>query len=142
MRFVRIKHAKMLVSKRVVVQKWTSPKLHGCFFIKYRLKRAYCKGRFFYYYLRKKGKIMLDCIKTNKICERRKCKVCKFDNCREVIEMLDVQEKNINRELRYNLIKNLPEQCKNCSFLEVIDLKNQKVRCFYLPKNECLKGKS
>ena len=54
--------------------------------------------------------------------------------------MLDIQEKNIERELMYKLKESLPEQCKNCSFLEVIDLKHQKVRCFYLPKNECLKG--
>ena len=60
---------------------------------------------------------MLDCIKTNEIClNKKKCKVCKFDTWKEVSGMLDIQERNIERELRYNLIKNLPEQCKNCSF--------------------------
>ena len=54
--------------------------------------------------------------------------------------MLDIQEKYINRELKYKLIKNLPGPCKKCPFLEVIDLKHQKVRCFYLVKGECLKG--
>ena len=85
---------------------------------------------------------MLDCMITNKICsnQNKKCKICKFDTCKEVIEMIDIQEKNINRELRCNLIENLPEPCKKCPFLEIIDLKNQKVKCFYLPKNECLKG--
>lgn len=85
---------------------------------------------------------MLECIRTNIICPQndRKCKVCKLDSCKEVIQMLYIQEKHINKELKERLIKNLPGPCKKCPFLEVIDLKHQKVKCFYLVKNECLKG--
>ena len=85
---------------------------------------------------------MLECIRTNMICSEKdkKCKVCKLDSCKEVMQMLNIQEKHTNKELEERLIKNLPEPCKKCPFLEVLDLRRQKVKCFYLVKNECLKG--
>ena len=85
---------------------------------------------------------MLNCIKTNEICPQnnKKCKTCKFDSCQEVMQMLSIQEKHINEELRERLINNLPGPCKKCPFLDVIDLEHQKVKCFYLVKGECLKG--
>ena len=80
------------------------------------------------------------CLETNKICGEQniKCKQCKLNDCREVINMIETQE---DREDRFKLkcIKaQLPEQCKNCSFLEVIDLRKQKVYCPYMIKDKCL----
>lgn len=36
------------------------------------------------------------------------------------------------------LKKELPEQCKNCSFLEIINLRESKVFCPYMIKDKCL----
>ena len=85
---------------------------------------------------------MLRCLETDKICseQNRKCKNCKLDSCKETIKLIEDQEKDIQEKLLKKLYKDLPEQCRHCSFLEVIDLRHQKVRCFYLIKNECLKG--
>lgn len=83
---------------------------------------------------------MIQCLIDNKICPNgnKKCKVCKFDTCEEVLNMID-EEQKYEDVAKLNQIKNeLPEQCKNCSFLEVIDLDNQVVRCPYLVKNQCL----
>ena len=83
---------------------------------------------------------MKECLITNKVCSEsnRKCKICAFSGCKEVLNMLDVQEKYINKERLQKLKRNLPEQCKNCSFLEVINLEKQKVRCFYRKKDRCI----
>ena len=86
---------------------------------------------------------MLKCLETNKICSssNKKCKECKLDTCKGIINMIDIQEENIRKEKIEKLNKQLPEQCRNCSFLEIIDLNRQKVKCFYLVKNKCLRGK-
>ena len=83
---------------------------------------------------------MKECLITNKVCSEsnRKCKICAFSDCKEVLNMLDVQEKYINKERLQKLKRNLPEQCKNCSFLEVINLEKQKIRCFYRAKDRCI----
>lgn len=83
---------------------------------------------------------MKECLITNKICpfNNRKCKVCYLDECKEVMRMLDIQERNIRKEQLERLRSNLPEQCEHCPHLEVIDLKNMKVKCFYRVKNKCL----
>ena len=81
---------------------------------------------------------MKQCLTTNEVCKVKKCKVCTFDTCKEVFNMLDIQERNTRKEQLEKLKRNLPGQCKNCSFLEVIDLKNMKVKCFYRAKNKCL----
>ena len=84
---------------------------------------------------------MLRCIEKNEAClENKKCKVCKLDSCKEVIKMIEIQEKNIRKEKLEKLNKQLPKICRNCSQLEIIDLDNMKVRCVYLVKNECLIG--
>ena len=83
---------------------------------------------------------MIQCLIDNKICPNgnKKCKVCKFDSCEEVLNMIE-EEQKYNEKWKLKQIKSeLPEQCKSCSFLEVIDLDNQIVRCPYLVKNKCL----
>ena len=52
----------------------------------------------------------------------KKCKNCKLDDCKEVLNMLEIQERNIQKEKLNRLKKRLPEQCKDCSFLEIINL--------------------
>ena len=83
---------------------------------------------------------MIPCLKDNKVCSNtnRRCKECVFDECKEVIKMEEEIQKYEDLDKLEKLNKELPEQCKNCSFLEVIDLKNMKVKCFYRVKNECL----
>lgn len=83
---------------------------------------------------------MEKCLIDNKICavQGQRCKDCKLDDCRKVIEMIETQEE---KEIKWKekLIEvQLPEQCKGCSFLEVLDLDKQKVRCSYLVKDRCL----
>ena len=52
--------------------------------------------------------------------------------------MIETQEERDSKWKRKLINVQLPEQCKNCSFLEVIDLDRQIVRCPYLVKNKCL----
>ena len=83
---------------------------------------------------------MIQCLIDNKICPNgnKKCKVCKFDSCEEVLDMIE-EEQKYNEKWKLKQIKSeLPEQCKNCSFLEVIDLDNQVVRCPYMVKDRCM----
>ena len=83
---------------------------------------------------------MIQCLIDNKICPNgnKKCKVCKFDSCEEVLDMIDEEQKYKDNDKLKQIKNELPEHCKNCSFLEVIDLDNQVVRCPYLVKNKCL----
>lgn len=83
---------------------------------------------------------MIQCLIDNKICPNgnKKCKVCKFDSCGEVLNMIE-EEQKYNDKWKLKQIKSeLPEQCKSCSFLEVIDLDNQIVRCPYMVKDRCM----
>lgn len=82
----------------------------------------------------------MECLETGKICPTNnlKCKQCKFEDCRKVLEMIDYDNKK-NKEKKIKLLKEqLDNYCKNCSFLEIINLKDQKVRCSYRIKNKCL----
>ncbi len=83
---------------------------------------------------------MEKCLLDNKICsiQEQRCKKCKLDDCRRTIEMIEIQEEIENNSKRNLINKQLSEQCQNCSFLEVIDLDKQIVRCPYLVKNKCL----
>lgn len=74
------------------------------------------------------------CLKTNKVCDEqnRKCKECKLNDCKEVIKMIETQEQRKERR-KISLVKaQLPEKCRDCVFLEIIDLDKQKVRCSYI----------
>lgn len=81
----------------------------------------------------------MECLETNKICTVKKCKVCVLENCKETLNMIDYNEKQM-KEKKMNLIREqLPTSCRNCSFLEVIDLDKQVVRCSYMIKRCMLK---
>ena len=83
---------------------------------------------------------MLPCIKSKEVCSNtnKKCKECVFDECKEVINMNEEEQKYEDLENIRKLKKELPEQCKNCSFLEVINLREGKVFCPYRIKERCL----
>ena len=84
---------------------------------------------------------MEKCLIDNKICsiQFRRCKTCKLDNCRESIKILDKQQKKESDRKLKRIIEQLPEQCKNCAFLEIIDITKQTVHCPYMLKNCILK---
>nr|DAV79442.1 MAG TPA: hypothetical protein [Caudoviricetes sp.] len=83
---------------------------------------------------------MEQCLIDNKVCpmQGQKCKECKLDDCKRTIEMIETQEEREEKWKRKLINVQLPEQCKSCSFLEVINLNKQIVRCPYLVKNKCL----
>lgn len=83
---------------------------------------------------------MLPCIKSKEVCSNtnKRCKECVFDECKEVINMNEEEQKYEDLENMRKLKKDLPEQCKNCSFLEVINLRKGKVFCPYMIKDKCM----
>lgn len=52
--------------------------------------------------------------------------------------MIETQEEREEKWKRKLINVQLQEQCQECSFLEVINLDKQIVRCPYLVKNKCL----
>lgn len=83
---------------------------------------------------------MLPCIKSKEVCSNtnKKCKECVFDECKEVINMNEEEQKYEDLENMRKLKKDLPEQCKNCSFLDIINSREGKVYCFYMIKDRCM----
>lgn len=82
----------------------------------------------------------MECLETGKICPTNnlKCKQCKFEDCRKVLEMIEYNEKRLYEKKLKLIREQLPSTCKDCSFLEVINLDKQVVRCAYLVKDKCL----
>lgn len=85
---------------------------------------------------------MEQCLINNKVCSERnkKCKECKLDDCKRVIQMIEDEEKYIDIGNMIRLKRDLPEQCRNCSFLIITNLKKEKVYCPYRIKDKCLIG--
>ena len=84
---------------------------------------------------------MEECLKTNKVCSNcnKKCKECKLDDCKETIKMENRLEK-LEYNDRIKAIKaQLPKMCKECRFLQIINLDKQIVYCPYMIKDCCLK---
>ena len=88
---------------------------------------------------------MEQCLIDNKICSVRnqKCKVCKLDDCKKALIMLEEEEamKNKTKEdkLKDELRKEYPE-CVKCSHLQVIDLGRRIVYCPYMINKCIVKG--
>ena len=82
----------------------------------------------------------MKCLETGKICPANnlKCKYCKLDECRSVLEMIEIDEKRLYKKKLKLIREQLPISCRDCSFLEVINLDKQVVRCAYLVKDKCL----
>ena len=56
------------------------------------------------------------------------------------IEQYTAQEKSEHKERLDSIKEQLPTSCRNCSFLIITSLKDKKVYCPYLIKDECLRG--
>lgn len=82
----------------------------------------------------------MKCLETNQICSEgnRKCKECKLKDCKETLNMIDYDDKKLKEKKLKLLKEQLPIRCQSCSFLEVINLDKQIVKCPYLVKNKCL----
>lgn len=61
-------------------------------------------------------------------------------NDKLAIEQYTAQEKAEHKERLDSIKEQLPKQCKGCSFIVITNLKDQKVYCPYLIKDECLRG--
>lgn len=83
---------------------------------------------------------MEKCLETGKICSNsnKLCKNCKLDECNETIKMIDKLENKKYKEKRNKIKAQLPNVCKNCNLLKIIDLDKQKVYCPYRINNICL----
>lgn len=83
----------------------------------------------------------MKCLKDGKVCGKTlKCKDCKLDDCRRILDGLEeMREKKEDIELK-NIKKQLADSCKNCSMLQILDIDKQKLYCPYLIKEECLIG--
>ena len=66
---------------------------------------------------------MIQCLIDNKICPNgnKKCKVCKFDSCEEVLDMIDEEQKYADNDKIKQIKSELPEQCKNLSLIHISD---------------------
>lgn len=88
---------------------------------------------------------MEQCLIDNKICSVRnqKCKVCKLDDCKKALIMLEEEEAMRNKtkedRLKDELRKEYPE-CVKCSHLQVIDLNRRIVYCPYMINRCIVKG--
>jgi hypothetical protein len=83
---------------------------------------------------------MEQCLIDNKVCpiQGKKCKECKFDSCEEVLNMIEEEQKYADNYKLKQIKSELSEQCKNCSFLEITNLREGKVFCPYRIKERCL----
>ena len=52
--------------------------------------------------------------------------------------MIDEEQKYKDNDKLKQIKNELPEQCKNCSFLEITNLREGKVFCPYRIKERCL----
>ena len=57
---------------------------------------------------------MEECLITDKICSanNKKCKLCKLEQCKEVLNMIQEYEDKEDRYKKTMIKKQLPEQCK------------------------------
>lgn len=83
---------------------------------------------------------MEKCLETNIVCSNcnKLCKNCKLDECKNTFQMIDRLE---NKEYNFKIKKikaQLPNMCKKCNLLQIIDLDKQKVYCPYRVGNRCL----
>lgn len=83
---------------------------------------------------------MEQCLIDNKVCSEghRKCKECKLDDCKKVLRMIEDEEKYIDIGYMNKLKKSLPEECRVCPQLKIINLRQMKVYCPYRIKDRCI----
>lgn len=91
----------------------------------------------------------MECIESNKICPMTnlKCKVCKLNDCKNTLKMIEEEEEMYYDRQEQEFIKQMQKQyprCvisgKLCTHLEVLDLEKDKVRCSYMINKRCSLG--
>ena len=82
----------------------------------------------------------MKCLKNNKVCSEQNkiCKNCKLDNPRLTNSIINNYEKKIAKRKLEQIINELPNECKNCNFIQIIDLRKKKVYCPYRIKDKCI----
>ena len=82
---------------------------------------------------------MEPCLIDNKICSEQhlRCEICSLNDCKEAIRMYETYEQRIEKIQKENIRKTLPVECRKCSFLQFVSIKNKKLYCPYMIK-ECL----
>lgn len=85
---------------------------------------------------------MEQCLIDKKICseQNRKCKQCRLNDCKEAIKMIEDEQKYEELYKLKELRKRLPNSCKDCSFLEIVNLDKEQVYCSYMIKRCVLCG--
>lgn len=83
---------------------------------------------------------MMKCLETNKVCTNleKKCKVCKLDDCKMTLKIIEEQEKNKNQEKLKRIKEELPQECKECGMYKIIDMDKAKIYCAYRLNNSCM----
>lgn len=87
----------------------------------------------------------MECIERGEICKYNfKCKVCKLDDCKNTLKMIEEEEEMYYNRQEHELIKQMQRQypsCvvsgKLCTHLEILDLEKGKVRCPYMINKRC-----
>lgn len=82
---------------------------------------------------------MEPCLVDNKVCSEKnlRCKECKLESNKEVMNMIETQEQRIRKIQEENIRKQLPVRCRTCRFLQFISLRNKKIYCPYMI-NDCI----
>ena len=88
-----------------------------------------------------RGRIDMErCLETNIVCSNcnKLCKDCKLDECKQTIKMIDrLEEKEYDFKIK-KIKAQLPQMCKECSLLQILNLDKQLVYCPYRINNRCL----
>lgn len=87
----------------------------------------------------------MECIERGEICKHNfKCKVCKLEDCKNILKMIEEEEEMYYNRQEQELIKQMQRQfpsCvasgKLCTHLKVLDLEKGKVRCSYMINKRC-----
>lgn len=80
----------------------------------------------------------MECLETNKVCTNinKRCKICILDDCKKTLNTIELQEKKERQEELSKIENNLPDECKNCTLLEITN--KSTVKCFYRMNGECI----
>lgn len=82
----------------------------------------------------------MKCLETNKVCPagNYKCKTCHLDDCKEVLNMIETQEEREERIKLKKLKEQLPEECKQCTIYQVINVDKKEIYCPYRIRERCI----
>lgn len=81
--------------------------------------------------------IQIPCFKNTKVCiKNNKCSICFLDvSPNKCVELYEME----NLKFKIKIIKDqLPKQCKNCNFLQILNVDKQIVYCPYMIKDRCI----